>query len=127
MFIPPRHFLAVCVLALLLLPLLLACATTEPADGPNASGNATPQPEAATARPAEEPADGPDANESATPQPETATAQPTGSQPTATTAPTEAVQPTPQPAATAQPTQPTSASTDKDALVALYNAAGGPH
>ena len=133
----PRLFLGVFALALILPLLLLACGgSDEPTDGPSS--------ERATAAPT----DLPD-SERATDEPDgrTSSGQTTAA-PTAEGAeppPTPSVTAGPTPAGIATPTRPrvipmstprptdgppmaqTSPETDREALVALYNATGGPH
>ena len=133
----PRPFLGIFALALLLPLLLLACGgSDEPTDGPSS--------ERSTA----EPTDLPD-SERATDEPDgrTSSGQTTAA-PTAEGAeppPTPSVTAGPTPAGIATPTRPrvipmstprptdgppmaqTSPETDREALVALYNATGGPH
>ena len=126
----PRLYLGILALALLLPLLLLACGgSDEPADGPSS--------ERATA----EPTDLPD-SEQATDEPETPaspgrtpTTPGSGDAPTATDAPvpaaataTATVPPTATDApvpATARPAASGSAETDREALVAFYNATNG--
>ena len=107
----PRFFLGIFAFALILLCLLLACGgSDEPADGLSS--------ERATA----EPTDLPD-SERATNEPEgrTSSGQTTAAPPTAS------AEPSPTPKATAvPPLAQTSPETDRAALVALYNATGGP-
>ena len=107
----PRLYLGVFALALLLPLLLLACGgSDEPAEGPSS--------ERATA----EPTDLPD-SERPTDEPKTsASPARTPSTPGSVAAPTATGAP-----ATAPPAAPGSAETDREALVALYNAAAGPN
>ena len=107
----PRLYLGVFALALLLPLLLLACGgSDEPADGPSS--------ERATA----EPTDLPD-SERPTDEPETpASPARTVSTPGSGAAPTATGA-----RATAPPAASGSAETDREALVALYNAAAGPN
>ena len=107
----PRLFLEIFALALLLPLLLLACGgSDDPADGPSS--------ERATA----EPTDMPDSTR-ATAEPEgRASSGETTAEPT-----TENDEPPPTPTATARPPMAqTSPETDREALIALYNATGGP-
>ena len=107
----PRLFLGVIALALILPLLLLACGgSDEPTDGPS-SGQTTAEPTTEGAEP------------SPRPRP------PVGLTPAATAEPTrQRVSPmsTPQPT-TEPPMAPTSPETDREALVALYSATGGPN
>ena len=109
----PRLSLGVFALALILpLLLLLACGgSDEPTDGPSSE------------RATDEPTDLPD-SERATDEPEgRASSGQTTAAPT-----TEGTEPSPTPRATAAPTMvQTSPETDREALVALYNATGGPN
>ena len=124
----PRLYLGILALALLLPLLLLACGgSDEPADGPSSerataeptdlpdSEQATDEPEtpASPGRTPSTPGSGDAPTATAAPEPATATAPPTATDapvPTATTAP---------PAASG------SVETDREALVALYNATDG--
>ena len=107
----PRLYLGILALALLLPLLLLACGgSDEPTDGPSS--------ERATA----EPTDLPD-SERATDEPETpASPARTPSTPGSGDAPTATDAPVP---ATAPPAASGSAETDREALVAFYNATNG--
>ena len=112
----PRLFLGIFALALILPLLLLACGgSDEPADGPSS--------ELATNEP-----DGRISSGQTTAAPTTEGAEPSPT-PRATAEPTRqrvSLISTPQP--TAVPSlAPTSPETDRDALVALYNATGGPN
>ena len=119
----PRHFLGFFTFALILPMLLLACSgSDEPTSVPS---TAAPTTERA------EPSPTPVATVAPTP---TSAAEPTkegaGSSPTpmATVAPTPTSTAEPTLAATAVPPQPqTSPETDREALVALYNATDGPN
>ena len=102
----PRLFLGIFALALLLPLLLLACGgSDEPTDGPSS--------ERATAAP-----EGSASSGQTTAEPTTASAEPLPT-PAATAAPTSV-------ATAAPPMVQTSSETDREALVALYNATGGP-
>ena len=133
-----RLFLGVFALALILPLLLLACGGSgEPADGAS-SERATVEPESrassgqTTARPtteSAEPSPTPRATAEPSPTPR-ATAVPSPT-PRATAEPSPTPRatavPSPTPRATAAPTTvQTSSETDRAALVALYNATGGP-
>ena len=111
----PRLFLGVIALALLLPLLLIACGgSDEPADGPS-SERATDEPDGRTSS----------GQTTAAPTTEGAKPSPT---PRATAAPTkQRVLTTSTPRPTARPPMAqTPAETDREALVALYNATGAP-
>ena len=102
-----RLFLGVFALALILPLLLLACGGSgEPADGAS-SERATVEPESRAS------------SGQTTARPTTESAEPS---------PTHRATAAPTPAATAAPTMvQTSSETDREALIALYNATGGPN
>ena len=111
----PRLFLGIFALALLMPLLLLACGgSDEPTDGP-ASGRATDEP--ADPPDSERPTDEPETPASPARRPSTPGS---GDAPTATDAPGPA-------AATAPSAASGSAETDREALVAFYNATGGAY
>ena len=115
----PRLFMGIFALALILSLLLLACGgSDEPTDLPDSE------------RATDEPTDLPD-SERATVEPESraSSGQPTAGPTTesAEPSPTPRATAAPTPAATAAPTMVrTSSETDREALIALYNATGGP-
>ena len=111
----PRLFLGVFALALILPLLLLACGgSDEPADGPS-SELATNEPESRAS------------SGQTTAAPTTASAEPSPT-PRATAVPTPRATAVATPAATAAPTTvQTSSETDREALIVLYNATGGPN
>ena len=122
----PRLFLGIFVLALLLPLLLLACGgSDEPTDAPS-SGRATAEP---TDLPDSERAT--DETEAPASPARTPSTPGSGDAPTTTDAPAAATVPptatdTPVPAAaTSPPAASGSAETDREALIALYNATGG--
>ena len=121
----PRLFLGIFVLALLLPMLLLACGgSDEPADEPS-SERATVEPTdlPISERVTDEPTEMPNS--------ERATGEPEGNASSGQAAPeptTPSAEPSPTPRATARPPMAqTSAKTDREALIALYNATGGPN
>ena len=118
----PKLFLGIFTLALILPLMLLACGGSDEQTDRPASERATAEP---TNLPdSDEPTDGP-ASERATDEPETpASPARTPSTTGAVDAPTATVAPRPT-ATTAPPAASGSAETDREALVALYNATDG--
>ena len=133
-----RLFLGIFALALLLPLLLLACGgSDEPTDGPS-SERSTDEPTNLpdSERSTDEPTNLPDSERSTDeptnlPDSERSTAEPAGrasSGQTTPAPPTESAEPSPTPRATAAlPMAQTSPETDREALVALYNATDGPN
>ena len=102
--------LALLLLAILTLALLLACGSDEPTPAPTTEPTAVPTQAQATPTPVP-----PTQPPTATPEP-TATPRPTLARPTAT----------PEPTRFTPPESGGTADIDRDALVALYEATGGP-
>ena len=128
----PRLFLGIFALALLLPLLLLACGgSDEPADEPS-SERATVEPTDLpdSERVTDEPTEMPD-SERPTGEPEGNAGEPEGNASSGQAAPeptTPSAEPSSTPRATARPPMAqTSAKTDREALIALYNATGGPN
>ena len=122
----PRLFLGVIALALILPLLLLACGgSDEPTDRPaRATAEPTDMPD--SERATTEPTDMPDSQRATAESDTPASSARTSSTPRAGDAPTATD--APRPTATRPPLPtigPTSAKTDRDALVALYNATNG--